>query len=68
MSDETKEEGTENLETNSEKKGGSGKGVPAHLQMDFSKNPNASALRPGFRNPGNKNSKAQKRKKKGRRK
>jgi len=68
MSDETKEDGTEELEPKPAQKAGSGKGAPSHMQMDFNKNENAAALRPGFRNPGNKNSKAQKRKKKGRKK
>ena len=48
-------------------RGGSNKGVPSHLRADPSRSEHAQALRPGFRNPSNKNSKAQRRKKKKRR-
>jgi len=42
------------------------RGVPLHMRPDFGQHEGATAQKPGFRNPGNKNSKAQKRKKKGR--
>ena len=48
-------------------RGASNKGVPSHLRADPSRSEHAQALRPGFRNPSNKNSKAQRRKKKKRR-
>lgn len=42
------------------------KGIPLHMRPDFGRHEGATAQKPGFRNPSNKNSKAQKRKKKGR--
>ena len=66
MSDDVQQEANEE-EVSSTGKTKSTRGVPSHLQMDFSKNENASALKPGFRNPANSKSKAQRKKKKGRR-
>lgn len=63
MADETeKTEEESNTEENAANKAG-GKNIPPHLQGQFGKSENAVALRAGFRNPSNKNSKSQRKKK-----
>ena len=64
MTDEKQEKNEDAKAEATDKSASGGKGVPSHMRADFSQHEAAMALRPGFRNPGNKNSKAQKRKKK----
>ena len=64
MTDEKQAKNQEENEEVTDNATAGGKGIPSHMRSDFSKHEAAMALKPGFRNPGNKNSKAQKRKKK----
>jgi hypothetical protein len=64
MTEENEKQNEDENSESVEKSTSDGKGIPSHLQPDFSRHEAAMALRPGFRNPGNKNSKAQRRKKK----
>jgi len=67
MSEDKTQAETENEESGTARSGAA-KGIPSHLRADFGRSEAAQALKPGFRNPGNKNSKAQRKKKKGRKK
>lgn len=67
MSAEKSEETSEEVQDASESTLNEGKGIPPHMRQGFASHEAALALKPGFRNPGNKGSKVQKRKKKGRR-
>ena len=60
---DNKEVTQEDADTGTQK---TNKGIPLHMRPDFGRHEGATAQKPGFRNPSNKKSKAQKRKKKGR--